>query len=406
MTIQIRSIRSDEFVAYSQAISAAFSFEQSAEELAVDGTIAEHDREFAAFDGDEIVGGATAVTFRMTVPGGGRVACGGVPRVGVKPTHRRRGINTALMRAQLDDMHARGEPLSALHASEAGIYSSFGFGQASFLGELEVETARTAFARHHRPTGRVRLVPRDEALGLMRPVYDAVVASRPGMIVLNDAWFAWRFGQTASERSDHALFFAIHETRGAPDAYAVYYVKSDWPQDIPRSELMLREIMATSPDAYADMWRFVFDIDLIHVLRTAHLAADEPLLWLVREPRRLHFMLSDGVWIRLVDVPAALAARAFAGDGRVVFEVTDEFCPWNEGRYALEVAEGEVACARTDDSPDIACRVNELASTYLGGASFAALARAGLIDERTQGGIDRADALFRCDPAPWCSLPF
>ncbi len=406
MAVQIRAIRPDEFEAYSQGVSAAFSSAQSAEELAEDRSVAEHDRQFAAFDGEEIVGGASAVTFRMTVPGGARVACGGVPRVGVKPTHRRRGINTALMRAQLDDMHERGEPLSALHVAEAGIYSGFGFGQASFLGEIHMETDRSAFARRHRPKGRVRMLPRDDALPLMRPVYDACVASRPGMIELNDAWFAWRFGEMESQRAEHALLFAVHETRGVPDAYAVYHVKQDWPSDIPRSELMLREIMWNSPDAHADIWRFVFDIDLIHTVRTGHLASDDPLLWLVREPRRLHFQLSDGVWIRLVDVPTALTSRSYAEDGRVLLEVADGFCPWNDGRYELQVSGGEVTCTPSDDPPDLACRVNELASTYLGGASFAELAQAGLIDERTEGGIARADALFRSEPAPWCSLPF
>jgi predicted acetyltransferase len=154
------------------------------------------------------------------------------------------------------------------------------------------------------------------------------------------------------------------------------------------------------------MWRFVFDIDLIHTVETGHLPSDDPLLWLVAEPRRLHFKLSDGVWIRLVDVPAALTARKYAEDGRVVLDVTDAFCAWNEGRYALEVSGGEARCATTDEPADVACNVNEVASAYLGGASFAQLALAGRVKEASGGGLARADALFRSEPAPWCSLPF
>jgi predicted acetyltransferase len=406
MSLEIRAIRPEEFEAYSLAISAAFSAPMSAAEIAEDLKVAEHDRQFAAFDGDEIVGGASAVTFRMTVPGGHTVATGGVPRVGVIPTHRRRGVNTALFRAQLADMRARGEPLSALHVSEAGIYSGFGYGQASLLGELSVETSRSRFVIDHQPTGRIRLLPRDQALPLMRPVYDAVVRMRAGMIELNDAWFSWRFGESESDRAEQPLFFAVHDTDGVPDAYAIYKVKHDWPSDIPRSRLMIGELMATTPEATADMWRFVFDIDLIHTVETGHLPSDDPLLWLVAEPRRLHFKLSDGVWIRLVDVPAALTARDYAEDGRVVLDVSDAFCPWNEGRYELEVSGGEARCVTTDKTADVACRVNEVASAYLGGASFAQLALAGRVKEASEGGLARADALFRSEPAPWCSLPF
>ena len=405
MSLEIRPIRPEEFEAYSRAISTAFSSSMSTEELEDDRSISEHDRQFAAFDGDEIVGGASAVTFRMTVPGGRSVPTGGVPRVGVIPTHRRRGVNTALFRAQLDDMRARGEPLSALHVSEAGIYSGFGYGQASYLGEISVETARSAFV-DHQPSGRVRLLPREQALPLMRGVYDAFVPARAGMMDLNDAWWAWRFGVTESEK-EMPLYFAVHEADdGVPDAYATYRVKHDWPRDIPRNRLQLGELMATTPQATADMWRFVFDIDLIHIVESGHLASDDPLLWLVTEPRRLHLLLSDGLWVRLIDVPAALTARTYAEDGRVVLDVTDAFCPWNDGRYALAVSGGEVACVPTEDPPDVSCRVNELASTYLGGVSFARLAMAGRVVERSEGGLAHADALFRSEPAPWCSLPF
>jgi predicted acetyltransferase len=406
MALEIRSIRPDEYEAYSQAIAAAFSASWSPEFLEGDRSVSDHDRQFAAFEGAEIVGGAWAASFRMTVPGGRTVATGGVPRVGVKPTHRRRGINTALMRAQLDDMRARGEPLSALHVSEAGIYSGFGFGMASFLGELSVETGRSAFVGSHRPAGRVRLLARDEALPRMRGVFDAVAPTRPGMIELDERWFSWRFSEVDDEK-DMPCFYAVHETAaGVPDAYAVYRVKHEWPSDVPRNELQLRELMALTPEANADMWRFVFDIDLIHTVRAAHRPPDDPLLWIVTEPRRLHFQLSDGVWIRLVDVPAALAARTYAEDGHVVLDVSDAFCPWNEGRYALDVSGGEGNCTPTDEPVDLACRVNELASAYLGGVAFAQLALAGRVEERSPEGLARADALFRSEPAPWCSLPF
>jgi predicted acetyltransferase len=323
----------------------------------------------------------------------------------VLPTHRRRGINTALFRAQLDDMRARGEPISALHASEAGIYESLGYGMASMLGEFRIETARTAFMAPHRRQGLVRLVSREEALAPMRRVYDAVASARAGMVVADDAWFGWRYGEHGDSKNTSS-FFAIHETRGEPDAHAVYRVNVRWPNDIPMHELEVRELLAATPEAAMDMWRFLFEIDLIRTVKGDGRPPDDPLLWMLREPRRLHFALSDGMFVRLVDVPAALEARGYAEGGRAVIEVSDAFCPWNDGRYVLEVTGEKATCIPTDDDPDLACRVNELGSTYLGGASFAQLARAGLVTERSDGGIARADALFRTEQAPWCSLPF
>jgi predicted acetyltransferase len=406
MSVKIRPIQPEEFEAYFRAGSAAFSDATTTEELEQTRLIAEHDRDFAAFEDEQIVGCASAATLRMTVPGGRSVAVGAVPFVAVVPTHRRRGVATALMRAHMEDMHRRGEPLAALHVSEAGIYTGFGFGLASLLADMSVETSRSAFVGTHRPTGRVRLLSREEALAPMRLVYDAVVPARPGMMDLNDTWFSWRFAELESEK-EMPLYFAVHETGdGVPDAYALYRVKHVWPDDIPKSVLTVRELMATTPSSAADMWRFVFDIDLIHTVEAGHRPSDDPLLWSVVEPRRLHMRLRDGLWIRLVDVAAALTTRAYAEDGRVVLEVTDAFCPWNEGRYALEVSGGEASCGPTEDPADVSCRVNELASTYLGGVSFTQLGMAERVKEGAPGGLARADALFRSEPAPWCSLPF
>ena len=269
MTIQIRSIRSDEFVAYSQADLGGVQLRAIGRGARGRRSIAEHDREFAAFDGDEIVGGADRRHVPHDRARGRRVACGGVPHVGVQPTHRRRGINTALMRAQLDDMHARGEPLSALHASEAGIYSSFGFGQASFLGELVSRRLAPRSLADHRPTGRVRLVPRDDALGadatgLRRGRRDAARHDRAERRLVLLALRA------DGDRSGRSMRSSSRSTRpgGAPDAYAVYYGEARLAAGHPDARAhAARDHGDLSPEAYADMWRYVFDIDLIHVLR-------------------------------------------------------------------------------------------------------------------------------------------
>jgi predicted acetyltransferase len=407
MDVQIRPIMAEEFATYVRVLEASAHGRVSDEEVEVERSIAEYDRQLAAFDGEAVVGGSLVATFRVSVPGGETVPAAGIKHVGVLPSHRRRGINTALMRAQLDDAIGRGECLALLHASEGGIYRRFGFGQATFLGDLRMETDRAAFLPGYQPQGRVRLFEHDDALPRMRPIYDAVAAARPGMIALDDPWFSWRFSEEPHHDKDLPSYYAIHETEaGEPDAYVVYEVKHDWPGEVPRLELTVHETMALTPQATADIWRFVFDIDLVHLVIAGMRPADDPLLWLLVEPRRMRFTLTDGMYARLVDVPAALEARGYASEGRIVFEVRDDFCAQNDGRFALAASRGSATCERTDESPDLACAVSALGATYLGGTTFSQLVAAGQIEERTQGASARADAIFRSGPAPWCSLPF
>jgi predicted acetyltransferase len=309
------------------------------------------------------------------------------------------------MRAQLDDVRSRGEPIAALYASEGGIYGRFGYGLASFMSEFDLEGDRSSFIRGYRPGGRVRLLPRSMALPSMRPVYDHVQSRRPGMIALDDRWWEALFFERETEKED-PTFFAVHDTDGVVDAYVAYRVKHGWTDSLPDLELTVKQLIATTPDAYADIWRFVFDVDLVRRVKAWNRPVDEPLIHLMEEPNRLRFRMSNALWIRLVDVPAALEARGYAGDGRIVVDVEDRFCPWNEGRYALEVSEGVASCRRTGEEADIACSATDLGATYLGGTTFRQLHRAGRIEELRVTGLVRADGLFASDEAPWSAVGF
>lgn len=405
MDTEIRPIVEDEFEECLRAIELSFSGATTPEDVIRERLIAETDRCLVAIDDGRMVGGTMASSLRLTVPGGAQVQAAGVTGVGVQPTHRRRGINTALMRAQLDDIHARREPIAALYASEGGIYGRFGYGLASFLGEIDLEGDRSTFVRGYRPTGRVRLLPRNEALPLMGWVYDRARSRRPGMIALDDRWWEAIFFEGEKEKTD-PMFFAVHDTDGEADAYAAYRVKHEWSDSLPNLELSVQQLVGTSPQAYADMWRYVFDIDLVHRVKAWNRPVDEPLFYLMQEPNRLRFRTENALRVRLVDVPAALEARGYAGAGRIVIDVEDAFCPWNEGVYALDVTAGSASCARTEDDPDIACSAADLGATYLGGATFRQLHRAGRVNEVRSGGLERADILFASDPAPWSSVSF
>lgn len=205
MDVEIRTVTEDEFEPAMRSLEASFSGAITDEDLERERPIAELERWHAAFEGGRIVGSAMAVSYRMTVPGG-VVPTAGVTGVGVLPTHRRRGINTALMRAQLRDVHERGESLAALYASEGGIYGRFGYGQAAFLGEMKLEVGRSDFIRGYRPEGRVRLLDHTEALPVMREVYEAERLRRPGTIEMDDRWWTWLFSGSKKDEEQPTYY--------------------------------------------------------------------------------------------------------------------------------------------------------------------------------------------------------
>jgi predicted acetyltransferase len=405
MTFEIRLVTDDRFGDAIATTEYAFGGVPTDEDVAFERTLAELDRFFVAFDGDVIAGTAAAFTMPMTIPGG-ETTVGFVTAVGVRPTHRRRGVTTALMRRQLEDARERGETIEVLYASEGGIYGRFGYGLATFGLGMDVEASRTAFVRGYAPSGDVRFVRRDEALPQILEVNDAVRRGVPGMVGLDRTRLEYTLREHGPDK-DVPFLYAVHETDGHTDGYALYRIKHDWSDSIPRSTLVLRDLQGASPGAVADLWRFVFDIDLIERIEVWSRPVDDPVLHLAQEPRRLHPKIRDGLWLRIVDVERALAERRYATAGRVVLEIEDRFCPWNEGRFVLEAGDDGVAtCVRGDDEPDVRCSVTELASAYLGGIGFRRLGRAGLIEERRGGAMTLADAMFAWDPAPWCPYIF
>jgi predicted acetyltransferase len=405
MGLPIRTITEDEFETYAKAVELAFSDEISEEDLRRERALAELDRSYAAFDGAEMVGTAAVFTMPMSVPGS-ELDVGYVTAVGVRPTHRRRGINTDLMRRQLEDAHARGEAVDVLYASEGSIYGRYGYGLATLGLSIDAESSHSAFVRGYEPSGTIRLASRDEALPHLLAVHDAVLPTRPGMVRLNETRFDYGLHEHGPDRAV-PKFYALHEGDRGVDGFAIYRVRHDWPDEVPRSILTVKDLQSTNPGAGADLWRYVFDVDLTERVHVDSRPVDDALLHLVREPRRLRARVRDNLWLRLVDVGTALGLRRYASSDRVVIEVHDDFCTWNEGRFALESEEGDLGTVRrVDEAPDLECTVNELGAVYLGGPSLRQLHRAGRVRELTPGALARADALFGWDPAPWSPYVF
>jgi len=356
-----------------------------------------HERMHAAFEDGQIVGGAGAFPFELSVPGGS-LPCAGVTAVGVHPTHRRRGVLRAMMDAQLRDVHERGEPIAALWASEETIYGRFGYGIASWVGELNVPHEWDAFAEPLEASGTTRFVTPEEAHELFPPIYEAVRRERPGMMSRSDAWWESRQLRMPEQEAEAPRRFVVLELDGEPAAYAIYRTHFGFDGGSASSRLVVREALGASPQATAAIWRFLLDVDWMSVVEVPLGPPDHPLFLLLAAPRRARYRMGDGLWVRLVDVPAALSGRTYGEGEPLVLEVRDAVCEWNDGRWKLEGGE----CSRTDEAPDLALDVSALGSAYLGAVPFAQLREALRVEELREGAIARADGLFARRPLPWC----
>jgi predicted acetyltransferase len=356
-----------------------------------------HERMHAAFEDGAIVGGAGAFTFELSVPGGS-LPCAGITAVGVHPTHRRRGVLRSMMDAQLRDVHERGEPIAALWASEETIYGRFGYGIASWAGELRVPHEWDAFAEPLEAHGTVRFVEPDEAREVLPAVYEAVRHERPGMPSRNGAWWEVRHLRRPDEEKEAPRRFVVLDVDGEPQAYAIYRTHMSWEGGSATSRLAVREAFGATPQAMAAIWRWLLDVDWMASVEAWLVPPDHPLFLLLAAPRRSGYRMGDALWVRLVDVGAALAGRAYGDGGPLVLEVRDAVCDWNDGRWRLE---GGV-CDRTDEEPDLALDAGALGSAYLGAVSFAELRAALRVEELREGAVARADALFAWHPLPWC----
>jgi predicted acetyltransferase len=400
--LEYRSPSADEFESVYRAVYAAFGDQPKDEDVERARRVMPVDRVFAAWDGGRPVGVAASWPFELTVPGGSAPAAG-VTWVGVLPTHRRRGILTELMRRQLDDVHERGEPFAILWASEAPIYGRFGYGIAAPETFIDAERGAFALRDDPGPRGAVRLVTVDEAAELFPPLHESHRKERPGSLSRSEAW--WRNSLLADPEhwrdGSGPKFYALLEIDGEPSGYAMYRVKEKWEEGTPRGELRVTEAFAVSAEATAEIWRYLFGVDLVVRVKSGRIDPAWALALMVTDARRLHLSLAEGLWLRLVDLEAALRARSFVDAEPAVLEVEDDLFARNAGRWTIGPETG-----RTDADADVALHVSDLASPYLGAFTFEQLAAAGRVRELRPGGLARATALFATPIPPWCPEGF
>ncbi len=414
MSIEYRKIRPDEVKEFLKIELKAFGLhpgEAGYDDKTTEQTV-EPERSHVACDGKNIVGTASVLSFDMSVPGG-ELPVAGVSLVGVLPTHTRRGILRQLMREQLDDVIARGEAMAALWSSEASIYSRFGYGSAAPRSTWTIDTANVQFKDSGISASgstTMRMIEKDEALKLFPVVYEKCFTQQPGfMRRKSEVW--WQDRLDSKEGMEHAgvgkPFFVVCETDGDPTGYLAYRVKLSFDKGgIPGGRLHVVEAMAATTAALRATWQYCLGLDLMPTVEAWFRPLEEPLVHLLANPRQLRRIVSDSLWLRILDVPKALEARSYLADSHITFRLIDKFNPATEGVYTLEASAEGATCTRSKKKPDLTMPVGVLGSLYLGGKRIGPMSAAGLVEAHTPDALERAHALFTWHTAPWCPSIF
>lgn len=411
--LEMADLTAAEFEAFHHAAQRGFQEEMPAEAVELDRTLFEPGRFYGYRTGERWVSTFGAYSRRLTVPGGTTLPVAAVTVVTVQGPYRRRGLLTAMMTRQFTDARRRGEPVAALFASESGIYGRFGYGQAAPRARLAGRTRSMRF----RPDvaelldmagGSVDEVSRDDYLSLVAGLHDRLIPSRPGSLDRPAKWWPLvTYDLEFARGGATALRYVVgFDAAGRIDGHATYRIKDDFTVTGANNEVRIGEVESETPAGYARLWRYLFDLDLARSFLRRNAPVDDPVRYLVADPRAIHTELTDGLYVRLLDVPAALAARRYAAPAELVLEVRDAMVESNAGRYALQLGPDGATVRRVRRRPDISLDVRELGAAYLGGLTLGGLHRAGLVAEHRPGAVAAASTAFGWPVAPFTAESF
>jgi predicted acetyltransferase len=409
MTPEIRRIRDDEVPAFVESMSAGFLERPDVEKVAEQAKpFWDLDRTWAAFDVDKIVGTFRTWATELTVPGCARISGAAVTNVTVLPTHRRRGILSAMVAAEHEAIRERGEAVGLLWASEYPIYGRFGYGPACRDTILSIDTKRTSF--HGEPTGRVELVKPDAtSRDAIKAVFEAWRVRQPGEIRRRE--FGWDFDLGLIESAWDPRwkgFLALHRDGGGDvDGYVRYRTEGKWEKRQPHNVVNVDELHALTDEAYKALWRFLSDIDWVTTVKAERRSPSERLPWLLTNARAATPSdPGETIWVRLFDIPRALEARTYEREGSIVLEILDPEAPGGRARVHLEAGPRGATARPTKRSPELTLDVSALGAAYLGGARLRDAVVARGVDEHRAGALASATALLRTLDEPWCSTFF
>lgn len=355
-------------------------------------------RSFGAFDGSRLVGTACSFPASLTVPGGNNLPMAAVTYVGVRADQRRRGALTGMMRSQLAAVAAAGEVFAGLHASEPVIYGRFGYGIASMARTIRVDPRRSALRPEVPVAGTVRLLDPDEALTLLPAAYRP---ARVGTMGRSQHW--WTIAYERRLKADELIVAAHLDPDGAVDGWVAYRALETGSDD-PRAGDALRvlDFYAADQRVTSDLWRFLLGVDLVDEVTVYQRPLDDPIEVMLVNSYAVRGDNDDDLWLRIVDVPAALAGRTYGAADPVVVEVVDRMLPANSGCYLV----GPRGAERTSAAPALTVDAEVLAMLYLGTWRPSTLADLGRIDVADPTALPAADLLFATDRPAWCGSMF
>jgi len=397
--VTYRAVTQEEFPDFLRAEITAYTDTGAGQEDAFDrfGPVFEPERSVAAFDGSQIVGTLCSFPTPMTVPGG-KLNSAGLSFVTTRPTHRRRGILTEMMRQHMDQVKEIGEPTATLHASESSIYGRFGYGIASHFERFKIQQPHAVFRDEYDIPGEVVLVDLETAKQVIPSAYALAARTRPGTYERDQTYWDLRFWPIEIKK----MLIAAYQEAGETLGYVIYNSSGNWQNWIPKKTLVVEEMVTTTPAAHRALWEYLFGIDVIESITAGNRPIDDPLPWLLRNPRRLERLSIDSVWNRILDVPAALEARRYAHDGGLTIEVIDEWGGWGAGTFRLEGGPLGATCTSSTELPDLTMTVEDLGAIYLGGVKPSVLAASGRIAGNTSSAVATADSMFGWSSMPWC----
>jgi predicted acetyltransferase len=369
--------------------------------------VIEPPRTLAVFDADELIATLAVHGLTMSVPGG-EAAVGGVNNVAVRADYRRRGLMTSMMMTALRDIAERGEAVSALWPSEAAIYGRFGYGLASRHARLLID-GQPGTAGSAAP-GEIRLLPDAAAADTAQldRLYRTWYAARPGSIVRSAELWRQRLAPREGARGGASdVVCLLHRDGDEADGYALYLARPDWSQGhLPKGATVVLEVCARTARALAALWNHLLSVDMMATTVAPMIPVDDPGIWTLRDSRQWQTQLTDNLWIRLVDVPAALRARTYARDVDVVLDVRDDLLPDNARRYRLSGGATGASCDPTSAPADLRVTAAQLGASYLGGTSLASFALTEGLEEKRPGALREAATALSAPLAPCCIDPF
>ncbi|MEV5789989.1 MULTISPECIES: GNAT family N-acetyltransferase [unclassified Streptomyces] len=366
-------------------------------------------RTLGAYDGDRCVATFRSFPQELTVVGGATVPADAISSVTVSPTHRRRGLLTRMMEADLAAARERGDVVATLIAAEYPIYGRYGFGPVTTTAEWTIDVARTGLdPRWAGPDdgGRVDLVDADDVRRDGPGLHDRFRRDRPGAINRDDRWWQINTGvlRLGADPWKEPFYAAYRSASGEIEGLVSYESDDHWDDsNQPQNTATVNWLLAVTPAAERALWRYLCSIDWITRVKTGRRAPDDLVPHFLPDPRAARITTqSDWLWVRILDVVRALEARTYGAAGTLVLEVTDESGPAG-GRYRLHVAaDGTATCAPTTEDAQLAVPVADLATLWLGDDSAERLVALGRVRERQEGAASVADALLRTSRRPWC----